>query len=143
MKCMVKKHSGFSLIELMIVVVIIGILASIAVPSYNAYIENGKRAEGKAFALDIASRQERHFTQYSRYAAGLTGGTAANLTMSKVTSENDEYTGSVDLGTGDTSYVITVDPDFADTLCENLTLSNTGLRSLSGGGTGSVADCWR
>ncbi|MFT6387579.1 MAG: type IV pilus assembly protein PilE [Cellvibrionaceae bacterium] len=132
---------GFTLIELIIVVAIIGIIAAVALPSYQAYRLAGNRAEGRAFALDIASRQERHFTQNSRYAAGLTGGTVVNLTMAKTTSENDLYTGSVALGADNTSYVITVNPTFVDALCGNLTLSNTGVRAENG--TGTVADCWR
>ena len=141
MKKSVKYKVGFTLIELMVVVAIVAILAAVGVPSYNDYVLAGKRAEGRAFALDIASRQERHFTQFSRYAGGLTAGGAANLTMIKVTSENDEYTGSVALGTGNTSYVITVDPVFDDPECNNLTLDNTGLRGITGSGT--VANCWR
>lgn len=141
MKYSIKYLSGFTLIELMVVVGIVAILAAVAVPSYQAYILSGKRAEGRAFALDIASRQERHFTQFSRYAGGLTGGGAANLTMASANSENGEYAGSVALGAGNTSYTITVDPTFPDTECENLTLTNTGVRGETG--TGDVDDCWR
>ncbi|MFT7492030.1 MAG: type IV pilus assembly protein PilE [Pseudohongiellaceae bacterium] len=139
MKFMAEKHSGFSLIELMIVVVIIGILGSVAVPSYNAYIENGKRAEGKAFALDIASRQERHFTQYSRYASSLTAADASGLNMGSASSENGTYSAVATVANGNTTYLITLTPAIIDSTCGALTLTNTGDR----GAGGSVSDCWR
>jgi type IV pilus assembly protein PilE len=145
MKSITKKHSGFSLIELMIVVVIIGILGSIAVPSYNAYIENGRRAEGKAFALDIASRQERHFTQFSRYALTLNAGAAispTNLSVTKDTSENDIYTAVVTQPNGTATFLITLTPAITDATCGVLTLTNTGDRDKVGG-TGTKAECWR
>ncbi len=145
MKLVLKKHSGFSLIELMVVVVIIGILASVAIPSYNAYTENGRRAEGKAFALDIASRQERHFTQFSRYANSLTATGNTGLSMS-ASSENGNYTGAVATvaANGDTTYIISVTPAITDTTCGVLTLRNTGLRGAKGVETGAiVSDCWR
>ena len=139
MKSMAEKHSGFSLIELMIVVVIIGILGSIAVPSYNAYIENGRRAEGKAFALDIASRQERHFTQYSRYASSLTATDASGLNMGSASSENGTYSAVASVANGNTTYLMTLTPTITDSTCGALTLTNTGAR----GAGGSVSDCWR
>lgn len=137
MKLVVSKSLGFSLIELMVVVVIIGILASVAVPSYNAYVENGRRAEGKAFALDIASRQERHFTQFSRYANNLTANGNAGLGMDSGSSENGNYTGVAvtSAANGHTAYEIQVTPVINDT-CGMLTLTHTGARTPGG-------DCWR
>jgi type IV pilus assembly protein PilE len=139
MKLVVNKYSGFSLIELMVVVVIIGILASVAIPSYTAYVENGRRAEGKAFALDIASRQERHFTQYSRYASSLTATDATGLSMGSASSENNTYSADATVANGNTTYLITLTPTMTDSTCGELTLANTGAR----GAEGSVSDCWR
>lgn len=138
-------HSGFSLIELMIIVVIIGILAGVAVPSYTTYLEDGRRAEGKAFALDIASRQERHFTQYSRYAGSLTGVGEGALNMTSSTSENSNYIGTIVMADGVTTvYTVNVEPQTADAVCGDLTLSNTGLRGAKGLTEGAiVSDCWR
>ncbi len=59
--------SGFTLIELMIVVVIIGILASIAYPSYQGYIEKGKRVDMMAEMQQIGSRIEANKITYRRY----------------------------------------------------------------------------
>jgi type IV pilus assembly protein PilE len=144
MKLVLTKHSGFSLIELMVVVVIIGILASIAVPSYTAYVENGRRAEGKSFALDIASRQERHFTQYSRYAESLTATDETGLGMLNDDSENAAYKAEVDVDNGNTTYVMTLIPAITDAECDELTLSNTGQRGANGVVTGAiVSSCWR
>lgn len=140
MKLVLTKHSGFSLIELMVVVVIIGILASVALPSYTAYVENGRRAEGKAFALDIASRQERHFTQYSRYANSLTATDETGLGMLNDDSENAAYRAEVTVDNGNTTYIITVIPVITDTTCGALTLTNTGLRTSA---SGITAECWR
>lgn len=70
------RRRGFSLIELMIVVAIIGLLAAIAYPAYTSSILKGKRAEGRAALLELMQQQERYFTQsgsYMSFAAGATG----------------------------------------------------------------------
>ena len=66
-----KKHlnSGFTLIELMIVVAIVAILASIAYPSYLDSVLKGRRAEGRAALADLLQQQERYMTQTNTYFA--------------------------------------------------------------------------
>lgn len=61
-------EQGFTLIELMIVVAVIGILSAIAIPSYNAYILRSHRAEAKNFLLSMAQRLEQNYTLSGSYA---------------------------------------------------------------------------
>lgn len=121
---------GFTLIEVMIVVAIIGILAAIAYPSYDEYIKRGNRTEGQAFLQDVAARQERYFSQNNEYAD-----TAAKLNVS-TGSETGKYTLSIATSDG---YTLTATQQFNDTKCGNLTLNALGVK----GAGGSVDECWR
>ena len=66
------RKSGFTLIELMITVAIIGILAAVAYPSYQNYILKGRRGAAQAFLLLVAQRQQQYFLDNRGYAADLT-----------------------------------------------------------------------
>lgn len=137
-----KKQAGFTLIELMIVVAIVGILAAVAIPFYQKQVVDGRRAEGLAFALDLMSRQERFYTENSRYSSTAT--LAADLGLTNgLQSQNGEYTVAVVTGAGNTTYTITLTPTNPDTYCGNLTLTNTGVRDVSGSHTLTAEECWR
>ena len=65
-----RNNIGFTLIELMIVVAIIGILGAIAYPSYTQYVEKGRRADGKSGVLNAAHAMERCGSTFGRYNHG-------------------------------------------------------------------------
>ncbi|WP_084389390.1 type IV pilin protein [Polaromonas jejuensis] len=71
-----RKQSGFTLIELMIAVAVVGILAAVAYPAYTDSVRKGKRAEARAALMNLLQQQERYLTQmntYETFAAGTPG----------------------------------------------------------------------
>lgn len=96
-------YLGFTLIELMITVVIIGIIAAIGYPSYRDYTAQARRVEGKKMLLALANQQEKFFSDCRWYAKSLTvvaassndcGADSSNGVMKtgSMTSENGYYT---------------------------------------------------
>lgn len=74
------RYPGFSLIELMITVAVIGILAAIAYPSYQQYVIRGHRASGQQFMMDLAQRQEQFLIDSRQYGQTLAA-TDLNMTL--------------------------------------------------------------
>lgn len=141
---------GFTLIELMITVAIVGILAAIAYPSYQNYILRSHRSEGMALLSEAAARMERYYAQNSTYkTASLKGlGLTGDDKATSLDSSNKYY--SLSLGTPTaTTYNLSVVPKNAqdkDT-CGTLTLDSTGLRGAAGTTADkdavTVTNCWR
>lgn len=139
---MERNNSGFTLIEILIVVTIIGILAAIAIPSWQEYQRKASRAEARSTMLDIAQKQERYFTNRSTYLAIAAPPAAApanfqNYSGSEVASR--KYDIVVAAGaTADiaTSFAITATPSngFSDPTCNVLTLGSDGGKT--------PAACW-
>jgi len=63
-----KHHQGVTLIELMIVVVVVGILAAVALPSYQDSVRKGRRSDGQAALLDASQILERFYTENMSYS---------------------------------------------------------------------------
>lgn len=134
---------GFTLIEVMIVVAIVGILAAIAYPSYREYVLRSNRSEGMAMLNDAAARQERYFAQSNAYVTDNDDIDNLNLrssTASGVTSDTGKYTLTVAGGGG--GYTLTATQAFGDTDCGNLTLNALGARGRSGSAK-TIEQCWR
>uniref|UniRef100_A4XQV9 Tfp pilus assembly protein PilE-like protein n=1 Tax=Ectopseudomonas mendocina (strain ymp) TaxID=399739 RepID=A4XQV9_ECTM1 len=135
------RQQGFTLIEVMIVIVVIGILASIAYPSYSEYVKRGNRSEGQAFLNDVAARQERYFSQNNAYVTN--NADIGNLALKNGNkSETGKYELVLSKVDNDGGYTLTAEEQFNDTTCGNLTLNARGVRGRTGSDM-SAADCWR
>ena len=129
---------GFSLIELLIVVVIASILTMIAVPSYQASVIKSRRAEGKVALNDIAQKLERCFTQFGSYNAAGCGIVNAQV----IQSQEGFYAVTVAIPNAST-YTLTGAPQgvqVSDALCGSLGINSTGVRTKTG--TSALQYCW-
>lgn len=131
---MKRTQTGFSLIELMIAVAIVGILASVAFPSYQDYMRRGPRAEAQAHMMDIAGRQGQFLLDNRAYA-----GTVTTLGVTTPGTVSAKYTIAIATGNTPPTFTVTATPtgDQAKDKCGTLTLNSTGAKTASG--TGS---CW-
>ena len=163
-----QKDQGFTLIELMITVAILGILSAITVPSYMAYVQKSKRTDAKVELLKIAQLQESYYVQNLSYAKQLNGTSASgglSMSAATLTTENGYYSvtmSATDSGGGTcagnntdpcVSYAIKAVPkstggQASDSSCQEFLITNTGARFAKSGTdtayTNASRDtCWK
>ena len=135
------KTQGFSLIEIMIVVAIVGVLAAVAYPSYLDQVHKSKRATAATSLLECASILERRFTIQQSYDADACDGL-----------QNDDYTISVAISCvteGNSNcfdVTATAGPSLdADEACQTLSLSHLNAKSATraDGSDSENSICWR
>ena len=151
------RSSGFTLIELVIVLLVIGILGAIAYPSYTESVRKSKRASAKIGLLEIANLQERFFIENNSYSDNLnTTSNSCKLGYSPVTPDNyynlsiaadpdppdlDGSGANCIVNTAATGYTITataIGNQAADTGCATLILNSQNEKTSTGG----AANCW-
>lgn len=147
----IRKVAGFTLVELMIVVLIVGVLAAVAYPSYRESSRRSNRTEAKALLADAAARQERFFSDFNTYTTYMT---ALNYAADPAISENayyqlDAVAGVTGIRTSFQLEATVRDPggQSDDTECWKMTLDNLGQkRSQDDGGNANPAPpnepCW-
>jgi type IV pilus assembly protein PilE len=134
-KHMKTQYQGFTLIEVLVTVAIIGVLAAVALPSYQQYAIKGNRAEAKAILMESSQYMERYFTTNNSYA----GATVLSAVSPKgASSSTKKYDISFTADPTPSAYTIQAVPagSQANDTCSTLSISNTGAQ------TPSTAGCW-
>jgi type IV pilus assembly protein PilE len=135
---------GFTLIEVMIVVAMIGFLAAVALPTYQSSIRKARRADARSALVTTAQLMERYATEHA--AAGYSTATISTTTgptvVTKPASDNGYYLLSL-ANLAATTFTLRAAPQGGQSAdgCGTFTLDERGVRGVSGG-TLTVADCW-
>lgn len=140
---MYKHKAGFTLIELMLVVVVIGILAAIAFPAYQDYLVRARLEDGKSKALEVAQRLERYYSEQLTYVTDLSK--LGYSTSASVASDGGHYLITVtanDNSNIKSSFKVIATPQgrqaTKDSKCGILYMTSDNVRSTQKGGS----SCW-
>ena len=139
-----RKQTGFTLIELMIVIAIVGILAMIALPMYSDYVTRAKRTDGQTMLFQVAQKLERCYTQYSAYnKSGCKDLVATDGATAIIDQSSTEGFYAIKGALTSTTFTLTATPQGAqetnDKKCTSLTLTHLGVQGATGP---APAKCW-
>jgi type IV pilus assembly protein PilE len=136
--CAPKRSGGFTLVELMVVVAIVGIIAAVAYPSYTESVRKSRRADAQSVLLEGAQFAERFHTENSRYdqtSAGVTVTLPLQLRAAPKDSVTKHY--SVTIVATPQAYTLSAGPITSGDRCGTMTIAHTGAKAAN------QADCWR
>lgn len=132
-----RKKLGFTLIELMITVAIVGILAAVAYPSYTDFVHRSNRTEGQRELLRLANVEEQGFIEFRSYTDDMTD---LNMDADPYITESGNYSIDAVIANGGTTFILTAtakNAQLKDTACLILTINEVGQKNLGGN-----AGCW-
>lgn len=141
------RDSGFTLIELMIVVAIVGLLAAVALPSYSNYIKRSQRADARAQLLQAAQYMNKFYAANDSYSVARDGNAVAlpaRLQVSPADGAPLYRLDTVNSTFAATTFQLVFQPvnNMSNDPCGSFTLDNTGAKGITGTGM-TRDDCWR
>ena len=132
--------AGFTLIEMLVVVAIIGIVGAIALPAYRDNISRGRRVEAQAALVESTQWMQRYYAAQNTFDGAEAKFPSALKAVPKTGTKT--YTVSVTVGADKRSFTLKATPEstFPDSKCGYLTLTDAGVKGTQ---SGTVAACWR
>ncbi len=140
-----KNMRGVTLMELLVVVVIIGILASVAVPSYRRYLLRSQRTEAMTALMNAQTAQEKFFLQFNAYSNNLTAAPPAGLgLLNRTATEKFAVTLARPTVTTFTVTATAIGGQMNDDTCRVFTINQAGTRRAFNESSDERTDeCWR
>jgi type IV pilus assembly protein PilE len=138
------RQAGFSLVELLVVLVIMGVLSAVALPGYTRYVQRGNRTEVMTALLEAQHFMERYYSANGQYLSPAKAVPMLPQRLQGIPSQGTvRYQLSVREATAN-SYLLQAVPEgsMAGDVCGSLTINQTGLRGVLNS-THSVSECWR
>lgn len=138
-------HRGVTLLELMVVLLLVGLIAALALPGYRHHLRRVNRTDATVALYLVLSAQERFHLRHGRYSADLTSPPPVGLGIGAA-SEHGHYALSVALAVDEQSFIATATPvpdgsQASDDRCLAFSIDHRGRRAVSG--SGEAAACWR